>query len=65
MKDKAVRQAMAQVINRDELVAKVYGSQAEPPGPPGFTRSEPIRLPGPVAFFRETASLISPPSGFA
>ncbi|ALV49332.1 ABC transporter substrate-binding protein [Streptomyces althioticus] len=30
VKDKAVRQAMAQVINRDELVAKVYGSQAEP-----------------------------------
>ncbi|MEU3144876.1 MULTISPECIES: ABC transporter substrate-binding protein [unclassified Streptomyces] len=27
---KAVRQAMAQVINRGELVAKVYGSQAEP-----------------------------------
>ncbi|CAM5690686.1 ABC transporter substrate-binding protein [Streptomyces griseomycini] len=30
VKDKAVRQAMAQVINRSELVAKVYGSQAEP-----------------------------------
>ncbi|MFI8207557.1 ABC transporter substrate-binding protein [Streptomyces sp. NPDC085937] len=30
VKDKAVRQAMAQVINRDELVARVYGSQAEP-----------------------------------
>ncbi|WP_369221898.1 ABC transporter substrate-binding protein [Streptomyces sp. R39] len=30
VKDKAVRQAMAQVINRDELVAKVYGSQAQP-----------------------------------
>jgi peptide/nickel transport system substrate-binding protein len=30
VKDKAVRQAMAQLINRDELVAKVYGSQAEP-----------------------------------
>ncbi|MEV5954290.1 ABC transporter substrate-binding protein [Streptomyces sp. NPDC051987] len=30
VKSKAVRQAMAQVINRDELVAKVYGSQAEP-----------------------------------
>ncbi|MEU6527442.1 ABC transporter substrate-binding protein [Streptomyces sp. NPDC046924] len=27
---KAVRQAMAQIINRSELVAKVYGSQAEP-----------------------------------
>ncbi|CAL9394207.1 ABC transporter substrate-binding protein [Streptomyces sp. enrichment culture] len=30
VKDKAVRQAMAQVINRSELVSKVYGSQAEP-----------------------------------
>ncbi|WP_181801164.1 ABC transporter substrate-binding protein [Streptomyces shenzhenensis] len=30
VKSRAVRQAMAQVINRDELVAKVYGSQAEP-----------------------------------
>ncbi|MFD8818877.1 ABC transporter substrate-binding protein [Streptomyces sp. NPDC059627] len=30
VKSKAVRQAMAQVINRDELVAKVYGQQAEP-----------------------------------
>ena len=30
VKDKAVRQAMAQVINRGELVSKVYGSQAEP-----------------------------------
>ncbi len=30
VEDKAVRQAMAQVINRDELVGKVYGSQAEP-----------------------------------
>ncbi|WP_217550297.1 ABC transporter substrate-binding protein [Streptomyces sp. GbtcB6] len=30
VKSKAVRQAMAQVINRDELVAKVYGSQADP-----------------------------------
>ncbi|MDT3725175.1 ABC transporter substrate-binding protein [Streptomyces sp. DSM 41972] len=29
VKDKTVRRAMAQVINRDELVAKVYGSQAE------------------------------------
>lgn len=27
---KAVRQAMAQIVNRSELVAKVYGSQAEP-----------------------------------
>ncbi|MGY0066340.1 ABC transporter substrate-binding protein [Streptomyces sp. QTS137] len=27
---KAVRQAMAQIVNRGELVAKVYGSQAEP-----------------------------------
>ncbi|GAB2453972.1 ABC transporter substrate-binding protein [Streptomyces incanus] len=27
---KAVRQAMAYIINRSELVAKVYGSQAEP-----------------------------------
>ncbi|MCL7428745.1 ABC transporter substrate-binding protein [Streptomyces sp. YS415] len=27
---KAVRQAMAQVINRGELVSKVYGTQAEP-----------------------------------
>ncbi|MEU8979689.1 ABC transporter substrate-binding protein [Streptomyces sp. NPDC048309] len=30
VKTKAVRQAMAQVINRGELVSKVYGSQAEP-----------------------------------
>ncbi|MDQ1044087.1 ABC transporter substrate-binding protein [Streptomyces sp. V4I2] len=30
VKSKAVRQAMAQIINRSELVAKVYGSQAEP-----------------------------------
>ncbi|MEU2596786.1 ABC transporter substrate-binding protein [Streptomyces hirsutus] len=30
VEDKAVRQAMARVINRSELVAKVYGSQAEP-----------------------------------
>jgi peptide/nickel transport system substrate-binding protein len=30
VKSKAVRQAMAQVINRNDLVAKVYGSQAEP-----------------------------------
>ncbi|MDT0611297.1 ABC transporter substrate-binding protein [Streptomyces lancefieldiae] len=30
VKDKAVRQAMAQLINRSELVSEVYGSQAEP-----------------------------------
>ncbi|MET8572458.1 ABC transporter substrate-binding protein [Streptomyces sp. NPDC004783] len=30
VKDKAVRKAMAQVINRSELVSAVYGSQAEP-----------------------------------
>ncbi|KUO15851.1 ABC transporter substrate-binding protein [Streptomyces dysideae] len=30
VKAKAVRQAMAQVINRSELVSKVYGTQAEP-----------------------------------
>ncbi|MEU2731498.1 ABC transporter substrate-binding protein [Streptomyces griseoviridis] len=30
VKNKAVRQAMAELINRPELVAKVYGSQAEP-----------------------------------
>ncbi|MGX4693176.1 ABC transporter substrate-binding protein [Streptomyces sp. JNUCC 63] len=30
VKDKAVREAMAQLINRNELVAKVYGTQAEP-----------------------------------
>ncbi|MFF4540398.1 ABC transporter substrate-binding protein [Streptomyces aureus] len=30
VKTTAVRQAMAQVINRGELVSKVYGSQAEP-----------------------------------
>ncbi|MEU6552506.1 ABC transporter substrate-binding protein [Streptomyces sp. NPDC046915] len=30
VKTKAVREAMAQVINRGELVSKVYGSQAEP-----------------------------------
>ncbi|MCL3996857.1 MULTISPECIES: ABC transporter substrate-binding protein [Streptomyces] len=30
VKDKAVRQAMAQVVNRGELVSKVYGTQAEP-----------------------------------
>ncbi|MER5751931.1 ABC transporter substrate-binding protein [Streptomyces sp. NPDC002088] len=29
VKSKAVRQAMAQLINRSELVSKVYGSQAE------------------------------------
>lgn len=30
VKDKAVRQAMSQLINRSELVSEVYGSQAEP-----------------------------------
>ncbi|WP_320775721.1 ABC transporter substrate-binding protein [Streptomyces sp. CRN 30] len=30
VKDKAVRQAMAQIINRSQLVSDVYGSQAEP-----------------------------------
>ncbi|MFI9173413.1 ABC transporter substrate-binding protein [Streptomyces lincolnensis] len=30
VKSRAVREAMAQVVNRSELVAKVYGSQAEP-----------------------------------
>ncbi|GAA2583229.1 MULTISPECIES: ABC transporter substrate-binding protein [Streptomyces] len=30
VKDKAVRQAMAQLINRNELVSAVYGSQAQP-----------------------------------
>ncbi|MFJ3671880.1 ABC transporter substrate-binding protein [Streptomyces sp. NPDC090106] len=30
VKDKAVRQAMAQIINRSELVSKVYGSGADP-----------------------------------
>ena len=30
VKSKAVRQAMAQIVNRGELVSKVYGSQAEP-----------------------------------
>ncbi|QOV39455.1 peptide-binding protein [Streptomyces ferrugineus] len=30
VKSKAVRQAMAQLIDRGELVSKVYGSQAEP-----------------------------------
>ncbi|SEQ81657.1 peptide/nickel transport system substrate-binding protein [Streptomyces sp. yr375] len=30
VKSKAVRQAMAQVVDRAELVTKVYGSQAEP-----------------------------------
>jgi peptide/nickel transport system substrate-binding protein len=30
VKTKAVRQAMAQLINRSELVTKVYGSQAQP-----------------------------------
>ncbi|MBN0045397.1 peptide-binding protein [Streptomyces actuosus] len=30
VKDKAVRQAMAQIVNRSELVAQVYGSQAQP-----------------------------------
>ncbi|MGW3291585.1 ABC transporter substrate-binding protein [Streptomyces sp. NPDC001002] len=30
VKTKAVREAMAQLINRAELVSKVYGSQAEP-----------------------------------
>ncbi|MGX1544276.1 ABC transporter substrate-binding protein [Streptomyces adustus] len=29
VKDKAVREAMAQLINRSEIVSKVYGSQAE------------------------------------
>ncbi|MFE1249033.1 ABC transporter substrate-binding protein [Streptomyces sp. NPDC058735] len=30
VRSKAVRQAMAHVVNRSELVSKVYGSQAEP-----------------------------------
>ncbi|MEU5363617.1 ABC transporter substrate-binding protein [Streptomyces sp. NPDC005925] len=30
VKSKAVRQAMAQLVNRSELISKVYGSQAEP-----------------------------------
>ncbi|GGT17445.1 ABC transporter substrate-binding protein [Streptomyces chromofuscus] len=30
VRSKAVRQAMAQLVNRDELVSAVYGSQAEP-----------------------------------
>ncbi|MCH0565512.1 MULTISPECIES: ABC transporter substrate-binding protein [unclassified Streptomyces] len=30
VKDKAVRQAMAQIVDRSELVSKVYGSQAQP-----------------------------------
>lgn len=30
VKPKAVRQAMARIVNRSELVSKVYGSQAEP-----------------------------------
>ncbi|MFF3332058.1 ABC transporter substrate-binding protein [Streptomyces sp. NPDC002888] len=30
VKTKAVRQAMAQVVNRSELVSQVYGTQAEP-----------------------------------
>ena len=30
VKSKAVRQAMAQVVNRGQLVSEVYGSQAEP-----------------------------------
>ncbi|MDG9718053.1 ABC transporter substrate-binding protein [Streptomyces sp. DH24] len=30
VKSKAVRQAMAQIVNRSELISKVYGSQAEP-----------------------------------
>ncbi|MEU9168234.1 ABC transporter substrate-binding protein [Streptomyces sp. NPDC048420] len=30
VKSRAVRQAMAQLINRSELVSKVYGTQAEP-----------------------------------
>ncbi|CAL9612351.1 ABC transporter substrate-binding protein [Streptomyces sp. Tu 3180] len=30
VKDTAVRQAMAQIVNRSELISKVYGSQAEP-----------------------------------
>jgi peptide/nickel transport system substrate-binding protein len=30
VKSKAVRQAMAQIVNRSEIVSKVYGSQAEP-----------------------------------
>ncbi|MFE2264696.1 ABC transporter substrate-binding protein [Streptomyces griseosporeus] len=30
VKDKAVRQAIAQLVNRSELVSKVYGSQAQP-----------------------------------
>ncbi|NUP38050.1 MAG: peptide-binding protein, partial [Streptomyces sp.] len=30
VKSKAVRQAMAQLINRGEIIAKVYGTQAEP-----------------------------------
>ncbi|MEV7996256.1 ABC transporter substrate-binding protein [Streptomyces sp. NPDC086077] len=30
VKSKAVRQAMAQLLNRDELISAVYGSQADP-----------------------------------
>jgi peptide/nickel transport system substrate-binding protein len=30
VKTKAVRQAMAQIVNRSELVSKVYGTEAEP-----------------------------------
>ncbi|MGW0933250.1 ABC transporter substrate-binding protein [Streptomyces sp. NPDC002644] len=30
VQNKAVRQAIAQIVNRDELVAKVYGAQSEP-----------------------------------
>ncbi|MET7285735.1 ABC transporter substrate-binding protein [Streptomyces sp. NPDC005573] len=30
VKSKAVRQAMAQLINRDEIISKVYGTQAAP-----------------------------------
>ncbi|AVH59675.1 MULTISPECIES: ABC transporter substrate-binding protein [Streptomyces] len=30
VKTRAVRQAMAQIVNRGELIAQVYGSQAEP-----------------------------------
>ncbi len=47
---------------RTSAAASLTQSAPPTPGPPGFTSSEPIRLP--VAAFRETASCRVPPAGF-
>ena len=64
---------LALVVSIDPLAAGVmvltlplvpiFMSNPEPPGPPGFTNSEPIRRPGSLAGSRTTASEIVPPSG--